>query len=70
MKHGHLPLRLSPYQPDLNPIELVWGEIKGEVARQNIGSSSLEHIELLLRKLFSEYLPEKWKKVLCTYKKD
>ena len=33
MKHGHLPLRLPPYHPDLNPIELVWGEIKGEVAR-------------------------------------
>jgi hypothetical protein len=61
MKHGHLPLRLPPYHPDLNPIELVWGE-KGEVAHQNISSSSLEHKELLLRKLFSEYLHEKWKK--------
>ena len=59
MKHGHLPLRLlSPYHPDLNPIELVWGEM----ASQNIGSSSLEHKEQLLRKLFSKYSPEKWKK--------
>jgi hypothetical protein len=44
------------------PIKLVWGEIKGEAVRQNIGLSSLEHKELLLRKLFSEYSPEKWKK--------
>ena len=40
----------------------MWGEIKGEVARQYIGSSSVEQKELLLRKLFSEYSPEKWKK--------
>ena len=40
----------------------MWGEIKGEVASQNIGSSSLEHKEQLLRKQFSEYLPEKLKK--------
>ena len=33
MKHIHLPLHLPPYHPDLNPIELVWGEIKGELAR-------------------------------------
>ena len=54
MKHGN--------HPDLHPIELVWGEIKGEVTQQNIGSSTVEHKEQLLRKLFSEYLPEKWKK--------
>ena len=32
------------------------------MARQYIGSSSVEQKELLLRKLFSEYSPEKWKK--------
>ena len=64
MQHGHPPYRL-----DLNPIELVWGEIKGEVAHQNIGWS-LENKEQLLWKLFSEYLPEKWKKVPRTWKKD
>ena len=61
MEHGHLPLRLPPYHPDLNPIELLWGEIKGELARQTIGSS-LQQKEEILRKLFSEYSPQKWKK--------
>jgi hypothetical protein len=32
MKNGHLPHCLPPYHPDLNPIKLVWGEIKGKVA--------------------------------------
>ena len=40
-----LPLRLPPYYPDFNLIEMMWGEIKGEMAHQNIGSSSLEHKE-------------------------
>lgn len=29
--YGHQVLRLPPYHPDLNPIELVWGTIKGQV---------------------------------------
>lgn len=61
MEHGHLPLRLPPYHPDLNPIELVWGDIKGEVARHVIGSS-LQQKEQLLKKLFNEYSREKWNK--------
>ena len=35
MAHNHLVLRLPPYHSDLNPIELLWGIIKSDVARQN-----------------------------------
>ena len=28
-------LRLPPYHCDLNPIELIWGDLKGVVAREN-----------------------------------
>ena len=28
-------LRLPPYHPELNPIELIWGLVKGRVARRN-----------------------------------
>ena len=59
MEHGHIPLRLPLYHPDLNPIELVWSEIK-EGARHDIGSS-LQQTEQLLRELFCEYSTEKWK---------
>ena len=34
-KAGHEVLRLPPYHSNLNPIELVWGFIKGFVARNN-----------------------------------
>ena len=33
--HGHLVLRLPPYHCDLNPIELLWGIIKNDVASKN-----------------------------------
>ena len=55
MKHGHLPLRLLSYRPELNPMESVWGEIKTKIARQDNGSSSFQQKEHLLRKLFSEF---------------
>ena len=29
-QHGHLALRLPPYHPDLNPIELIWANLKGK----------------------------------------
>ena len=33
--HGHRVLRLPPYHSELNPIELVWGQVKGYVSRNN-----------------------------------
>ena len=32
---GHTSLRLPPYHADLNPIELVWAQVKREVANNN-----------------------------------
>jgi transposase len=29
-------LRLPPYHPDLNPIELIWASVKEYVARKNV----------------------------------
>ena len=36
MQSGHQVLRLPPYHCDLNPIELLWGIIKNDVARNNV----------------------------------
>lgn len=33
--HGHEALRLPPYHCNLNPIELVWAKVKGQVAANN-----------------------------------
>ena len=35
-EYGYEILRLPPYHPDLNPIELIWSQIKSYVARNNI----------------------------------
>jgi hypothetical protein len=35
-EHGHSVLRLPPYHPDLNPIELLWESNKEYVARKNV----------------------------------
>ena len=34
-EQGHVSLRLPPYHSHLNPIELVWARVKGQVAAQN-----------------------------------
>lgn len=34
-EHGHRCLRLPPYHSHLNPIELVWAKVKGQVAADN-----------------------------------
>lgn len=47
--HGHSVLRLPPYHPELNPIELLWGIIKGKVASQNV-KFNLKIVEELVRK--------------------
>ena len=33
--HGHKVLRLPPYHPDLNPIELIWAQVKKMVSARN-----------------------------------
>lgn len=46
MEHNHLVLRLPPYHSDLNPIELLWANIKGDVARNNT-TFKLENVQTL-----------------------
>lgn len=58
---GHTVLRLPPYHPDLNPIELVWADIKNNIA-QNYINSSLDEKIIILDKLFSEFTAEKWQR--------
>ncbi|XP_046391514.1 uncharacterized protein LOC124159646 [Ischnura elegans] len=46
---GHEVIRLPPYHPDLNPIEMVWGDLKEQV-RHNLEATSLDKKADLLKK--------------------
>jgi hypothetical protein len=35
-EHGHSVLRLPPYYPQLNPIELIWATVKKRIADRNV----------------------------------
>ena len=58
---GHVCLRLPPYHPQLNPIELVWAEIKRLVALRNT-TFKLNDIEKLTKEAISEINKEFWNK--------
>ena len=40
-EHGHTAIRLPPYHADLNPIELIWANLKGLL--QYLASISTYH---------------------------
>ncbi|XP_054288006.1 uncharacterized protein LOC129003735 [Macrosteles quadrilineatus] len=56
----HVILRLPPYHPDLNPIELIWAEVKGYVASSNV-NCSFESIRSLAQEKFDIIGATEWK---------
>lgn len=53
-------LRLPPYHFELNPIELVWADIKGHVARNNT-TFKFEDVKKLLQEGIQRISPDKWR---------
>lgn len=53
--------RLPPYHPELNPIELVWGTVKGRVGSRNLEFKA-KQIEEITREEFSKIDQEQWQK--------
>lgn len=51
-------VRLLPYHCDLNPIELIWANLKIKVAAQNVGSRDVKQ---LAEEAFNSITPETWK---------
>ncbi|XP_076635454.1 uncharacterized protein LOC143348747 [Colletes latitarsis] len=43
--HGHNTLRLPPYNCDLNPIELVWAEMKRNLRERNVSILTKDQLE-------------------------
>lgn len=56
---GHSVLRLPPYHPDLNPIELIWAEVKDYVATHNT-TFKMGDVQKLCDEKFSAMGPESW----------
>ncbi|XP_048250644.1 uncharacterized protein LOC125378733 [Haliotis rufescens] len=58
-EHGHEVLRLPPYHCDLNPIELIWGDLKNMVARQN-KTFKLADVKQIVLKGMGEIKDVRW----------
>uniref|UniRef100_A0A914WU40 Tc1-like transposase DDE domain-containing protein n=1 Tax=Plectus sambesii TaxID=2011161 RepID=A0A914WU40_9BILA len=53
-QHGVLILRLPPYHCILNPIELLWAKVKGDLRKQNRIENKLFEVVNICRDVFSE----------------
>jgi transposase len=58
-REGHSVLRLPPYHPELNPIELIWAEVKSHIARNNVSFATKDVKDICEQKL-SEMGQEDW----------
>jgi transposase len=62
-KHNCTVLRLPPYHCSLNPIELVWAQVKGYVAENN-KTFKLAEVKNLLETGVSRITADMWKKCI------
>lgn len=56
---GHTILRLPPYHPDLNPIEMIWAATKNAIAKRNT-TGKLKDVEIIAREEFSKISEVDW----------
>ena len=60
-KHGHTVHRLPAYHCHLNPIELIWGQVKMEVRRANSNDcQTMQKVEEIARAAIENVTREKW----------
>lgn len=60
-ERGHEVIRLPPYHCQYNPIELIWAQVKGEVAANN-NTFKIADVESLLHKAIDNVTQEDWVK--------
>lgn len=63
LKHNKVILRLPPYHCELNPIELIWAEIKNYVASKNKSFKFLD-CKQLFHEAVQTVTAEKWQKCI------
>jgi len=56
---GHIPLRLPPYHCILNPIELVWAQLKKIISKHNFNNNTIE-FKNLISSAFQKINPTFW----------
>ena len=58
---GHRVIRLPPYHCEFNPIELIWENMKGQVARNNT-TSKISDVKNLCEEAVAKISVEDWVK--------
>ncbi|XP_076028388.1 uncharacterized protein LOC143017484 [Oratosquilla oratoria] len=62
---GYKVIRLPPYYCQFNPIELMWGQIKQEIKKNNSNDKQqMKNIEDLVIKTIENVTPEDWRKCI------
>lgn len=68
--NGHEVLRLPPYYCQFNPMELIWGQIKWHVRKNNSNSNqSLKIVEHLTKEAINKVTTEDWRRCVNHVKK-
>lgn len=60
---NHKVIRLPPYHADFNPIENIWAQVKGHVAREN-QKFTIKEVERLTREGIDRVSSEDWAKAV------
>jgi transposase len=58
-RYGHAALHLSPYHPELNPIEKMWAMVKTWMAMKNV-TFQLQDVRKLAEEKFSSITKDEW----------
>eukprot|EP00033_Pygsuia_biforma_P005352 GCRY01005902.1.p1 GENE.GCRY01005902.1~~GCRY01005902.1.p1 ORF type:complete len:256 (+),score=30.95 GCRY01005902.1:381-1148(+) len=67
---GHQVLRTPPYHPELQPIELIWKQLKDYVFQNRApGNFTFTHLKDLVERAIQNITPENWKKCVQHVKK-
>lgn len=67
-QQNKIVLRLPPYHCELNPIELIWAQVKGDVARNN-RTFKLSDVKVLFHNALSKVTEQNWKNAIDHTKK-